>query len=225
MRRRGLLLFLLCVLFTVSTTACGDDGPRRVLLVGDSVMNQTGAALTNILRDDDVRNEGVNGSGLLTPDYLDWPEQLRGLLERYDPDVVVFLFVGNFDLGTGETFTTPDGHEITDRTDPRFFRSWQAQAQLMTERAAEDADVVWVNPPPMQEPEAQAVVDGLREGYEEVADETGAGLIDAYDVLATDNGGFLAESDDGTPLRNADGVHLANEGAKRLARLIAEDLS
>ncbi len=219
---RALLLVL--VVLTVSTTACGDDGPRRVLLVGDSVMNHTGASLTNILRDDDVRNEGVNGSGLLTPDYLDWPEQLRRLMDRFDPDVVVFLFVGNFDLGTGETFTTPDGHEISDRTDPRFFRSWQAQAQLMTERAAEDADVTWVLPPPMRDAEGQAVVDGLREAYEEVADETGAGLVDANDVLATDDGGFLAESDDGTPLRNADGVHLANEGARRLARLVADEV-
>ncbi|HYF44576.1 MAG TPA: GDSL-type esterase/lipase family protein [Acidimicrobiales bacterium] len=223
MRRHWLIVSIL-VLAAFVLPSCGDDGPRRVLLVGDSVMNQTGAALTNVLRDDDIRNEGVNGSGLLTPDYLDWPEQLRGLLERYDPDVVVFLFVGNFDLGTGEVFTTPDGHQITDRSDPRFFRSWQAQAQLMTERAAEDAEVAWVLPPPMEDREGQAVVDGLREAYEEVADETGAELIDANDVLATESGGYLAESENGTPLRNSDGVHLANEGAKRLARLIADEI-
>src|SRR6187401_1059096 len=106
MRRRGLLLILFVFVASAVVTACGDDGPERVLLVGDSVMNQTGAALTNILRDDDVRNEGVNGSGLLTPDYLDWPAQLRRLLDRFDPDVVVFLFVGNFDLGTDEVYTT-----------------------------------------------------------------------------------------------------------------------
>jgi hypothetical protein len=225
MRRRGLLLVVALLLGSALLPSCGDDGPRRVLLVGDSVMNQTGAALTNILREHDVRNEGVNGSGLLTPDYLDWPAQLGRLLDRFDPDVVVFLFVGNFDLGTGEVFTTPDGHQITDRRDPRFFRSWRAQAQLMTERAAEDADVTWVLPPPMQDAEGQAVVEGLRDAYEDVADETGADLIDANEVLAGDDGGFLAETRDGTPLRNGDGVHLANEGARRLARLVADEIS
>ena len=223
MRRRGLPFILLVVLVAATTlTSCSDDGPRRVLLVGDSVMNQTGAALTNILQDDDVRNEGVNGSGLLTPDYLDWPAQLRGLLDRYDPDVVVFLFVGNFDLGTGETYTTADGHVIESRRDPAFYRAWQAQAQRMTDQADEaGADVLWVLPPPMRNAADQAEVDQLRDAYEQLGTDT----VDANDVLADDNGDFLAEADDGTALRNADGVHLANEGARRLAQLIADEIN
>ena len=40
-----------------------------------------------------VRNEAVFGSGLLSPWYFDWPPHLRRVLEDYDPDVVVFLFV------------------------------------------------------------------------------------------------------------------------------------
>jgi hypothetical protein len=192
-----------------------------VLLVGDSVMNQTGAALATILRDDDVRNEGVNGSGLLTPDYLDWPAQLRRLLNRFDPDVVVFLFVGNFDLGTGEVFTTADGHEIESRRDPAFYRAWQAQAQRMTDQAEEaGADVLWVLPPPMADAADQAEVDRLRTVYEDLGTTT----VDADDVLADDDGGFLADAPNGTPLRNADGVHLATEGARRLAQLIADQV-
>jgi hypothetical protein len=217
---RALLLVL--AILTVSVTACGDDGPKRVLLVGDSVMNQTGAALTNILRDDDVRNEGVNGSGLLTPDYLDWPAQLRRLLDRFDPDQVVFLFVGNFDLGTGEVFTTADGHEITSRRDPAFYRAWQAQAQRMTDQAEDaGADVLWVLPPPMRDPADQAEINQLRDVYEDLGTDT----VDAYDVLADDNGDFIAATPDGTALRNDDGVHLANEGARRLAHLIADEIS
>jgi len=222
MRRRGPLLILFVLVAAVLLPSCGDDGPRRVLLVGDSVMNQTGGALTNILREDDVRNEGVNGSGLLTPDYLDWPAQLRRLLDRFDPDVVVFLFVGNFDLGTGETYTTADGHVIESRRDPAFPRAWQAQAQRMTDLAEEaGADVVWVLPPPMQDAADQALIEQLRAGYEDLGTTT----VDANEVLADDDGGFLAEADDGTPLRNRDGVHLANEGARRLARLVADEVS
>jgi hypothetical protein len=219
--RRSVSVLLLVVVLSVSITACGDDGPRRVLLVGDSVMNQTGAALTNILRDDDVRNEGVNGSGLLTPNYLDWPAQLRRLLDRFDPDVVVFLFVGNFDLGTGEVFTTADGHEIESRRDPAFYRAWQAQAQRMTDQAEEaGAEIIWVLPPPMEDAADQAQVTHLRAAYEDLGTTT----VDANDVLADADGDFLADTPDGTPLRNEDGVHLANEGAQQLARLVADEI-
>ncbi len=221
-RRRGLLLSTAVLLAAALLPGCGEDGPRRVLLVGDSLMNQTGAALTNILRDDDVRNEGVNGSGLLTPAYLDWPAQLRRLLDRFDPDVVVFRFVGNFDLGTGETYTAADGHVIESRRDPAFYDAWQAQARRMTDQAEEaGAEVVWVLPPPNASFVPQANTDRLREGYEDLGTTT----VDANEVLADEDGEFLPEAEDGTPLRNDDGLHLATEGARRLARLVADEIS
>ena len=50
---------------------------EHVLLVGDSIMRQTGPALTRQLGDEyTVHNEGVNGSGLLTPAVFDWADQL-----------------------------------------------------------------------------------------------------------------------------------------------------
>jgi hypothetical protein len=201
------------VLLAVGLSACGDDGPRRVLLVGDSVMNQVAPPLARDLPDDDVRNESVYGSGLLTPDYLDWPAQLRTLLDRYHPDEVIFLFVGNYELGGSEGYTTAQGHHVADRQDPTFFRAWQAQAQRMTDATeAAGADVVWVLPPPMAHADDQAVVDGLRDGYEQL----GTSTVDADDALADDDGGFVAR------WRDPDGVHLDPEGARRLAALIAD---
>jgi hypothetical protein len=225
-RRLDLLALLLVVAaLAAAVSACGEDGPRRVLLVGDSVMSQTGPALARALPDDDVRNEAVSGSGLLTPDYVDWPTELRRLLERFDPDVVVFLFVGNFDLGTGETFTTADGGTISTREDPAFDRAWRVQAHRMTERAEDaGAEVVWVLPPPMQGRDDQAVVEGLRSAYEEVVDEVGGTLVDANEVLADDEGRFIGTDEEGTPVRVPDGVHLAPHGARLLGGLIAEEL-
>ena len=71
--------------------------PRDVLLVGDSIMKSTGPALADQLGDRyRVHNEGVNGSGVLTPDVFDWPAQLPASLNQFDPDVVVMLFIGNY---------------------------------------------------------------------------------------------------------------------------------
>ncbi|MET0160595.1 MAG: GDSL-type esterase/lipase family protein [Acidimicrobiales bacterium] len=227
MRIWRLVLVVACLLG--AAVSCSSDGPTRVLLVGDSVMRQLGPALADQLPDDvRVRNEAVSGSGLLSPWFVDWPRNLDRVLDRYDADVVVFLFVGNYDLGGPREFETASGERIPDRTSPLFFRAWRAKAEQMTERAAEEADVTWILPPPMSGPDGQAVVDGLRADYRQVAEDTGAGLIDAYDVLARPDGAFLGEAPgpDGAPvpLRSPDGVHLARAGAARLATLVEDHL-
>jgi hypothetical protein len=227
---RAWRVVLVVVGLLAAMVSCSSDaGPTRVLLVGDSVMHQLGDALVDqVPRGVNVRNEAVWGSGLLSPWFVDWPANLNDLLDRYDPDVVVFLFVGNYNFGGDHEYETASGVRIPDRTSPAFFRAWQAQAEHMTERASEDADVAWVLPPPMSGPDGQAVVDGLRRGYEKVADDTGADLIDADDVLARADGSFMARGRGAggqtVSLRSPDGVHLAPAGAARLAALVDDQL-
>ena len=209
--------------------ASADDGPTRVLLVGDSLMNQLGTAFEDQVGPGvQVRNEAVFGSGLLSPWYFDWPPHLRRVLEAYDPDVVVFLFVGNYDLDTGRYAETADGDLIRDPTSSAFFTAWQQQAEQMGERAAEDASVAWILPPPMGERERQPIVAGLRDVYAAVADDTGADTIDANDVLADPDGGYLARGRDlqgrPAPLRSFDGVHLTSAGAAVLAAEVIDAL-
>lgn len=220
-RLAGVVFAVLGLLATVPSCS-SDDGPTRVLLIGDSTMNQLATGLERQVGPDvEIRDEAVFGSGLLSPWYFDWPPHLNQVLEDYDPDIVVFLFVGNYGHGTGRYHETADGQSITERTSPAFFRAWQGQAEHMTERAAEDAAVAWILPPPMRPAVWRVVVDGLRDVYEEVAEEADVDTIDSYDVLATPDGGFLARGRDpqGRPalLRSVDGVHLAPGGAAVLA--------
>lgn len=215
MRLRPLLLLL--ALAAIALPACSDEGADRVLLVGDSVMGQTAPALSRALGDDvDVRNESVSGSGLLTPWFVDWPAELRRLLRVADPDVVAFLFVGNYRGDDEPEYETATGHQIEQPGDPAFYRAWQAQAERMTEMASEEADVIWVLPPPMANATDARIVAGLREVYEAVAEETGADLVDADDSLAGPDNEFVAR------WRAVDGVHLAPDGARRLGDQLAD---
>jgi hypothetical protein len=222
MRRARAAFLVLGLLLGLVAASCGNDGPPRVLLVGDSVMNQAAGPLRQLFADSDVdvRNEAVNGSGLLTPGLFDWRHHLPRILDRYHPDVVVFLFIGNYRLGVAERYTTADGHQIEDRSDPVFFEAWEAVARRMTEQAQDDgADVIWVLPPPMRPAEDQAVADGLRDVDERIAEQTGAGVVDAADALAGPEGGFRAD------LRVPDGVHLNGDGAQELAAQLHEVIS
>src|SRR6516225_400571 len=70
---------------------------RKVLLIGDSIMQQAGPAATG-----DLSREGYQaqvqayfGTGLLDTRF-DWLGKMRQLVDQYRPDIVVVEFVGNY---------------------------------------------------------------------------------------------------------------------------------
>lgn len=200
---------------------------EHVLLVGDSIMRQTGPALGRQLGDDfTVHNEGVNGSGLLTPGFFDWPDHLEQDLERTDPDVVVVLFIGNYTDDPAEFWTTPEGREVRDKGSAAFAREWGRQAdQAMATIAETDARVVLVLPPPMAGEDLQRVIDALRSQYERVARRWDfVTLADAADAVGGPGGDWVPALPDGRgtlrPVRVPDTVHLAEHGQRLVAREI-----
>ena len=101
-----------------------------VLLVGDSIMKSTGTALAHQLGAPwRVHNEGVNGSGLLTPGLFPWPRHLAASLNRFDPDVVVMLFIGNYTSDPVQKWIGADGRLVPDVYARSFAPKWGRQAE------------------------------------------------------------------------------------------------
>jgi hypothetical protein len=191
------------------------DGPARVLLVGDSILRQTGPALAAELGDGyAVRNVAVNGSGLLTPGVFDWPVRLDEELALVTPDVVVVSFLGNYTDEPDELWVDESGHTIASIEDPALPAAWGRQADaLMAAIAPTGAEVVLVLPPTVPVPALQAVVDRLRAEYQRVAARWPfVRLADA------------AAAADRPEDRTADAVHLSERGRRRLAAAIAAAL-
>jgi len=207
-------------------------GEEQVLLVGDSIMRQSGPALARQLGDGwAVHNEGVNGSGLLTPDRFDWADHLEQDLARTDPDVVVFLFIGNYTDDPEQFWRTPEGREVRDIGSGAFAREWGREAdRAMAAIAETDARVVLVLPPPMPNDELQAVVDALRAEYERVAGRWDfIRLADATEALGGPEGEWVGfkrtVGGDLQPVRVGDGVHLAPLGQRLLAAEIRREIA
>ena len=201
----------------------------RVLLAGDSILRQTGPSL-----DDqfgfrvEIDNEAVNNSGLLTPHVVDWNRRLADELDDKDPAVVVFLFIGNY---TDENFyVNGDGVEVQKNT-PEFFSAWGDEAdRLMRQLRDREAEVFWVLPPPQLSAENQATTEGIRQVYADLAERwPRIHLIDANEALAGPNGEYLATTTNAqgntVELRTGDSVHLTDAGARRLARLIHDEIA
>jgi hypothetical protein len=200
-----------------------------VMLVGDSIMRQTGPALTSALPDHELDNRGVNGSGLLNPGVYDWVDRLPGLLAQNTPEATVVLFIGNYAKEPG-WWIGPDGQPVPPNTSA-FFDEWRAQSEVVV-GMLEDAgtDIYWVLPPPVASDVGNQTINGLREVYRDLAeDHPSITLVDAAPTLTNGTGSFVwsVTRGDGKEiqLRTGDGVHLAPGGAQRLARAIAEKVS
>jgi hypothetical protein len=200
-------------------------GPLQVLLVGDSIMRQTGPALARQLGARYVvHNEAVNGSGLLTPALFNWPLHLRQTLRSFQPDIVVMTFIGNYTADPAQRWRTPDGRTVSDIYAPSFSQAWGHQADLAVAQMVDaGAEVFLVLPPPMISPRIQAVADRLRAEYQQVAARwPQVTLVDAADAVGGPDGGWVPSrpiaSGQREPVRTGDTVHLAPHGQSLLAR-------
>ena len=200
---------------------------RDVVLVGDSIMRSTGPALAHQLGARwRVHNEGVNGSGLLTPGLFPWPRHLAASLNQFDPDVVVMLFIGNYTADPAQKWVAADGRLVPDIYARSFAREWGLQAErFVTQMIGSGADVVLVLPPPMISARVQIVTDRLRAEYRAVAARhPEVTLANAATAVGGPHGEWVANrptASGGQGLRRGgDTVHLARHGQGLVAREI-----
>ena len=211
------------------------DKKVDVLYIGDSIMVQTSPFVEGALVAEPgvdrakTRADAVNGSGLLTPAIVDWPERARDLIDRYQPKVVVVLFVGNYtdkDLWTGA-----DGQPVANDYGPAFFTEWGIQAEKFTTLlSSRGAQVDWVLPPPLAGPEGARRQAGLRATYEELQARVPAiTLIDGVKALGGTNGEWVWRRpgiDGGeVTVRAGDSVHLTDDGGRLMARELARTVA
>jgi hypothetical protein len=197
-------------------------GVHRVLLIGDSIMDQASCSIAGSLAGVGITTarHGVFGSGLLSGP-VDWRTSLPALLTAERPDAVLAIFVGNLLPprlpGIDPAATRPDT--------PAFFAAWQQQAEALSQQVHDHgARMYWVSPPPI-------ATGGLSHAPR---------LFDGYATIAGDHvldaGGSLAGPNDSETaskhtcgrvrvIRNPDGVHLTDDGARIYGQQVAHDLS
>jgi hypothetical protein len=195
--------------------AIRDDRPR-VLLIGDSLMGQTGPVVESGLGPDvDVRTEAIDGTGLLSRNQVDWLGKLPDIVDDVDPKVVVMSFNGNCTAPVGLDPAAP-----IECDSPEFFQQWeQATEEALEIIESGGAKVFLVLPPPEASPLLATRAKQIGEVYKRVAARhPEVGIIDGYKALADDNGNYqIVTSGPSGPeaLRAPDSVHFTEAGARR----------
>jgi hypothetical protein len=196
-------------------------GVDRVMLIGDSIMEQSSCAIGESLAGLGVETSrnAIGGTGLLGGPG-DWVASAKQLVATWHPDVVLVIFVGNY-LSQA---TDASGKRIVIDT-PEFFAAWQQRAEELS-RVVRDsgAQLYWVSPPPIALPPLSHA-SRLFEGYRTIA---GDHTLDAGRSLAGDDGKEVTNTITCGRQRNIrtfDGTHLTPDGARIYGQTIAHELS
>jgi uncharacterized protein len=194
--------------------------PARVLLLGDSEAGGLSPFLDAVLDDTgmvDMATDYKVSSGLVRPDFFDWPAHLQSTVPTANPDIVVALFGGN------------DGQPFLNTTNPVDSAEWRAEygkrvAAVMEFLSSGGRTLIWVGVPNAED---EKLTGNLQIQNEVVKQQAAAHpdvvFVDAWYRFAGIDGGFAPQIEDPRDGQfkevrsNSDGFHLNTIGEEILA--------
>jgi hypothetical protein len=197
--------------------------PLRVLLVGDSLMDNVSAGVRRrVAGKTTVRLEvdAIPGTAINWPFRFDWPKELRHKVRSYRPEVVGFMF-GGHDWRKrkldGKVLAPPDEawrKDYAKRVD-----------ELVRIASSRGARVYWLGLPDVEPAEMQRAVPEMDAVFESMEPRwPGFTYIDTHAAVAGPNGGFARylRAKDGTLVlaRQPDGLHFEPYGQDLIAGLL-----
>ncbi len=190
------------------------DAPLRLWIAGDSLAGSVGPSLGQLTADTGVvapQYDSRVSSGLLTPDFFDWPKHAQQQLAQLDPEAVVFV------IGTNDANVWSPRLEA----DYRF----RTEAMMRELVGKNHRTVYWVGPPVAKDSDLEdgvKAVDAI--AREAAAHVEGVTYVDAHTLFADENGEYQQSFDnelgERQVMRAGDGVHFSVDGADYIGRAI-----
>jgi len=201
--------------------------PLRVLLAGDSMMNDLGPSIEALAPVEltDITLDYRVSSGLSRPDFFDWPSHLAKVLDSDRPEAVMVVFGPN-DFQNLEV----DGKVLTVDSPPWSAEYRRRVALVMDLLHRPGITVTWAALPAMRSAEFSAAMATLSGIYRSEAESRPwVRVVELGSVLNGPDGGYAATlpDRDGSPagLRQDDGIHLSRAGADRGAAALWADIA
>lgn len=199
--------------------------PLHLYIAGDSMAGIPGMALVNLAKDTKLIKPLLDyhiSTGLVRPDFFNWPLQIQQQVKAFDPGAVVVMWGANDNQGV----ETSSGKVYQFGT-----KGWEKEYRKRIEDviallfAGGVRRIYWVGQPIMPESSYDRQIRLMNELFESAASEhEGVEYIDAYSLFSAAGGGYsqYLKDDKGETqqVREADGEHLTYAGGLRLAKAV-----
>jgi uncharacterized protein len=204
-------------------TPLNPNDPLRLWIGGDSLAGSLGPALGELTGNSGVVQpvfDAQDGSGLLSPEFVNWPKHGRDNMLVYNPEVAVFV------VGANDAKTLQDGAEREPRWRERYAELIE---EMLTILGGNRRTVFWVGAPVMADSAYSERVKRVNEVFREVtAKHPKVTYVDAYSVFSAPDGTFARSlqvpGGNVARVRSADGIHFTAAGGDLLARAVFDQL-
>jgi uncharacterized protein len=197
--------------------------PLRLWIGGDSLAGSLGPSLGELAGKTGVVQPVIDSrvsSGLLSRDFVNWPERGGEDMVTYNPEVTVFI------VGANDAKNIPEAAT----RDPRWRQKYSALVEeMLTVLEGKSRAVYWVGAPVMADAAYSQRVKGVNKVFQEVAAKHPDVIyVDAYSVFSAPDGTFASmlpvPGGRTARVRGGDGIHLTPEGGDLLAETVFERL-
>jgi hypothetical protein len=197
--------------------------PLRLWIGGDSLAGSLGTSLGELTGKSGVVQPVLDArasSGLLSPEFVNWPKRAGEDMLTYNPEVTVFV------VGANDAKTLQDGAERDADWRTRYS---ELVEEMLVILAGNGRPVYWVGAPVMADSAYSERVRAVNEVFRDVAAKhPGVVYVDAYAVFSTPDGAYAptlpVPGGTVTRVRGADGIHFTPEGAYLLAKTVFDRL-
>ncbi|MEI6412998.1 MAG: DUF459 domain-containing protein [Pseudomonadota bacterium] len=202
------------------------NSPRTILLVGDSLMQGMAMAIVHRLKkmkDYRVIDISRHSTGLTHPGYFNWPGQVRRLLEKETPQLMMVMLGAN------------DMQDM--RSQGRFVRfaseRWKTLYaervhDLLTAATDHAVPVIWLGLPAMRDQTLDNGTQVCALIHEQETQRAGQRYIATRKLLSDGNEAYTAHlmlEGRKTLVRANDGIHLTPQGARFVANRVLPELT
>jgi uncharacterized protein len=201
------------------------DKQLRVAVVGDSLAQGIGFATADVFKPfwTEVFKQGRISTGLARLDYFNWMAEMRTIVDRADPDLVVVMLGENDNQG----LLKPDGTLEQDIGTFPWAGAYEGRVERFAKIATErGAHVIWVGLPNERDRDRWDFIQRQNGIFKSVADRLpNVAYFDTWNTFAAPDGSYNAYYREGNKvveIRAGDGVHFNADGYELLMRKVAE---
>lgn len=203
-----------------------DPNARKILVVGDFVGNGIAWGLDQALAEEPklVVIESTNAnSGLIRKDTYDWNQELLGILNEENPDMVVVS------LGVNDR----QDLRVEEERYPVRSEQWQEAFGLRVDAMVDTLKVYgrpffWVSAPPLRGEDATSDIAFLNGLVEARVTKAGGYFIDVWNGFTNASGQYITTGPDiegqVKALRTSDGTGFTSVGKQKLAYYVERDI-
>ena len=214
-----------------ATNLPSSERPLTIVEIGDSLGMDLGYGMRDVLAGAlgvTLVQAAKGNSGLVQPQYYDWPRHLRQLLTQHHPQVVVVF------LGANDVQDFYD-HGVLQRFGTTGWQAAYAQrvASMMQAAAEAGTAMLWVGMPIMASATFANSMRLLNAIYQQqAATHPGVSYFSSWELFSTADGQYTRTTKDAAGrtivLRTPDGIHVTfgsgGAGADYLARVVVAAL-